>query len=189
MPNFVPCSRSKIATLVIGLASAALGFVPGLRAQQAQTEIVYSTFLDPNNTRDPRAAAQTRMLEAFAKANPEIRVKLLVDPTVQVVARAMKAHDATPDVLRTTGFSVPEFVATGAMQPLDELMARDKISMDDWLLPLSDNRVGGRLYSLPQYFRIPILFYLKSLLQQLSITPPRIWDEVFAEGPKLATLK
>jgi ABC-type proline/glycine betaine transport system permease subunit len=128
-------------------------------ARAQPTEIVYSTFLDPANTRDPRAAAQTKMIAAFEKANPNITVKLLVDPTVQNVARALKSHDSTPDVLRTTGYSVAEMAATGAMLPLEDLIARDNLSTTDWLLPLDANRIGGHLYSLPQDYRIPILIY------------------------------
>jgi multiple sugar transport system substrate-binding protein len=151
--------------------AAAIFTCLGARAQAI--EIVYSTFLDPANTRDPRAAAQTKMIAAFEKANPDITVKLLVDPTVQNVARALKSHDSTPDVLRTTGYSVAEMAATGAMLPLEDLIARDNLSTTDWLLPLDANRIGGHLYSLPQDYRIPILIYRKSLLEQAHVTPPR----------------
>jgi ABC-type glycerol-3-phosphate transport system substrate-binding protein len=150
----------------------------------AQKEIVYSTFLDPANAKDPRAAAQTRMIAAFEKVNPDLHIKLLVDPTVQVVARALKSHDTTPDVVRMPGFSVPEIAASGGMQSLDALIARDKLPTGDWLLPLDGDRVDGHLYSLPQDYRIPILMYRKSLLAQAHVTPPRTWDEVCADGPK-----
>ena len=160
--------------------AAAISTSLGARAQS--TEIVYSTFLDPANTRDPRAAAQTKMIAAFEKANPDITVKLLVDPTVQNVARALKSHDSTPDVLRTTGYSVAEMAATGAMLPLEDLIAHDNLSTTDWLLPLDRNRIGGHLYSLPQDYRIPILIYRKSLLEQAHVTPPQTWDELCADG-------
>ena len=164
------------------LAVATLLATPALA--QAPTEIVYSTFLDPNNTNDPRAAAQTNMIAAFEKANPDVRVKLLVDPTVQTVARAVKSHDATPDVLRSPSFSVPELAATGGLATLDELVARDKIPTSDWLLPLDPLQINGHFYALPQDYRIPILMYRRSLLEQAHVTPPRTWQEVCADGPK-----
>lgn len=45
---------------------------------------------------------------------------------------------------------VAEMAATGAMLPLEDLIARDNLSTTDWLLPLDANRIGGHLYSLPQ---------------------------------------
>jgi len=69
------------------------------------------------------------------------------------------------------------------MLPLDDLIARDKLSTTDWLLPLDRNRIAGHLYSLPQDYRIPILMYRKSLLAQANVTPPRTWDELCAAGP------
>jgi Bacterial extracellular solute-binding protein len=78
---------------------------------------------------------------------------------------------------------VAEMAATGAMLPLEDLIARDNLSTTDWLLPLDANRIGGHLYSLPQDYRIPILIYRKSLLEQAHVTPPRTWDELCADGP------
>jgi ABC-type glycerol-3-phosphate transport system substrate-binding protein len=176
-----PLPRRLLGACLAASAALLLWTVPPAQAQPK--EIVYSTFLDPANARDPRAAAQTKMIAAFEKANPDIKIKLLVDPTVQIVARALKSHDATPDVLRTTGYSVAEMSATGAMLPLDDLIARDKLSTTDWLLPLDRNRIAGHLYSLPQDYRIPILMYRKSLLAQAHVTPPRTWDELCATGP------
>jgi len=179
-------STSRLSRRLLGtcLAASVALLWPSSHASAQSKEIVYSTFLDPANARDPRAAAQTRMLAAFEKANPDIKIKLLVDPTVQNVARALKSHDATPDVLRTTGYSVAEFAATGGMLPLDDLIARDKLSTTDWLLPLERNRLNGHLYSLLQDYRIPILMYRKSLLEQAHVTPPRTWAELCADGPR-----
>ena len=45
----------------------------------ASGEVVYNTFLDPANTTDPRAVAQTAAISAFEKANPNIKVRVNVD--------------------------------------------------------------------------------------------------------------
>ena len=44
---------------IVALAGVTAAMVTGLARAQAPTEIVYATFLDPNNARDPRAAAKT----------------------------------------------------------------------------------------------------------------------------------
>jgi ABC-type glycerol-3-phosphate transport system substrate-binding protein len=173
----------KAAAILSVCAGAFASFTGGVLAQG--TEIVYSTFLDPNNASDPRAAAQTKMIQAFESKNPDIKIKLLVDPTGQSVSRSIKSRSEMPDVVRIVGFAIAEFAATGNLVQLDDLVKKDGLSEDDWLLPLSSAQVDGKLFSLPQDFRIPILFYRKGALQEAGITPPKTWDEVCAAGPKL----
>jgi ABC-type glycerol-3-phosphate transport system substrate-binding protein len=172
----------KAAAVLSVCAGAFASFTGGALAQG--TEIVYSTFLDPNNASDPRAAAQTKMIQAFESKNPDIKIKLLIDPTGQSVSRSIKSRSETPDVVRIVGFAIAEFAATGNLVQLDDLVKKDGLPNDDWLLPLSSAQVDGKLFSLPQDFRIPILFYRKGALQEAGITPPKTWDEVCAAGPK-----
>jgi multiple sugar transport system substrate-binding protein len=171
------------AAAVLSVCAGAFASFTGEALAQG-TEIVYSTFLDPNNASDPRAAAQTKMIQAFESKNPDIKIKLLVDPTGQSVSRSIKSRSETPDVVRIVGFAIAEFAATGNLVQLDDLVKKDGLPDDDWLLPLSSAQVDGKLFSLPQDFRIPILFYRKGALQEAGITPPKTWDEVCAAGPK-----
>jgi ABC-type glycerol-3-phosphate transport system substrate-binding protein len=154
------------------------------RAIAQATEIVYSTFLDPNNANDPRAAAQTKMIQAFESKYPDIKIKLLVDPTGATVTRAVKSRSDTPDVIRVVSFGLPEYAATGNLVPLNDLVKKDGIPDDDWLLPLSTSQIDGKLFALPQDFRIPILTYRKSALQEAGVAPPKTWDEVCTAGTK-----
>jgi multiple sugar transport system substrate-binding protein len=87
--------------------------------------------------------------------------------------------------MRFTNYTMLEAVRTGSLVKLDDLMARDKISSTDWLLPLSTSKVMGSFYGLPQDYRIPILLYRKSLLEKAGVTPPKTWDEVCVAGGKL----
>jgi ABC-type glycerol-3-phosphate transport system substrate-binding protein len=91
-------AKSARTLLALGIgASIALGGATGQVAfAQQPVEIVYATFLDPNNQNDPRAAAQTRMVAAFEKANPNIKVRVQVDPTQQASLRALRSRSATP---------------------------------------------------------------------------------------------
>lgn len=171
------------AVAALGIGTAALSFLAPQAFAQS-TEIIYQTFLDPNNSKDPRSAAQTKMIEAFQAKNPNITIKLLVDPTGGAAARAIKSGAQSPDVIRVVGFAVSEFAATGNLLELDDLVKKDGILDDDWLLPLSGTKVAGKLYALPQDFRIPILFYRKSMLEKAGVKPPTTWDEVCALGDK-----
>lgn len=152
----------------------------------AQTEIVFGSNLDPNNKNDPRAAAQTKIIEAFERANSDIKIKVLADPTQATYLRALKSKSATPDVIKVIGFGSPEYVATGGLSPLDELAKRDGVDDDNWLIPLSANKIAGKLYGLPLDYRIPIFMYRKSALTEAGAKVPQTWADV-CELSKAAT--
>ncbi|SEE65746.1 ABC-type glycerol-3-phosphate transport system, substrate-binding protein [Rhizobiales bacterium GAS188] len=174
--------------VVVGLAVAGATTSLGLRKSSAQsgTEISYNSFLDPANANDPRSAAQSRMIEAFEKANPSIKIKVVVDPSGANGIRAARTKSDSPDVIRATNFQQPEFAATGGILPLDDLVARDKIDANDWLIPLEQTKVNGKVWGLQQDYRVPILIYRRSRFAEAQVTtPPGTYDEVGALGAKL----
>src|SRR5688572_15869923 len=116
----------------------------------ASGEVVYNTFLDPANTTDPRAVAQTAAIRAFEAANPKIKVKVSVDPAGANVSKAIAARADTPDVWRVVNNSVQQFVKQRGLAPLDKYIERDGMDRNDWLLPLSLNQVEGETYCLQQ---------------------------------------
>ena len=186
--NFQRRRFSTLLALGIGASITLCGAIEHAALAQPQpVEIVYATFLDPNNQNDPRAAAQTRMIAAFEKANPNIKVRVQVDPTQQASLRALRSRSATPDLFRVANFSLPEFVATNSMVQLDDLLKRDNVSDSDWLIPLSAGKVNGHVYGMQQDYRIPLLLYRKKLLQQAGVSPPKTWAEVCQVGRKLST--
>ena len=172
----------RIADLIAALA-VVVAVTPMALAQQV--EIAYNTFLDPNNVNDPRAAAQTKVLAEFERLNPTIKVRVVVDPPGSNGARALRTRADSPDVIRATNFQMPEYVATGSLMQLDELVARDKIDPNDWLVPLGKTMVRGHIYGLQQDYRIPILIYRKHLLNDAKVEPPRTWADVCVTGAKL----
>ena len=172
----------RVAGTIAALALV-VGLVPTAVAQSV--EIAYNTFLDPNNANDPRAAAQTKMIAEFERLNPNIKVRVVVDPTGANGARTLRTKADSPDVIRATSFQMPEYVATGSLIQLDDLVARDKIDANDWLVPLGKTMVRGHIYGLQQDYRIPILIYRKHLLDEANVTPPHTWADVCVTGAKL----
>jgi len=172
----------RVADLIAAIA-VVVALVPTAIAQQV--EIAYNTFLDPNNANDPRAAAQTKVIAEFERLNPSIKVRVVVDPTGANGARTLRTKADSPDVIRATTFQMPEYVATGSLMQLDDLVARDKIDVNDWLVPLGKTMVRGHIYGLQQDYRIPILMYRKKLLDEAKVTPPRTWADVCVTGVKL----
>ena len=101
-----PCSWwQRVADLIAALALV-VAVTPMALAQPV--EIVYNTFSDPNNANDPRAIAQTKMIAEFERQNPNIKVRVVVDPTGANGARTLRTHADSPDVVRATSFQMPE---------------------------------------------------------------------------------
>ena len=173
----------RVAELIAAIALV-VAVTPVALAQQV--EIAYNTFLDPANANDPRAAAQTKVLAEFERLNPNIKVRVVVDPTGSNGARTLRTRADSPDIIRATNFQMPEYVATGSLMQLDELVARDKIDPNDWLVPLGKTLVRGHIYGLQQDYRIPILIYRKHLLDEAKVEPPRTWADVCVTGAKLS---
>ena len=69
-------------------------------------------------------------------------------------------------------FQQPEYSTTGSILPLDELVARDGIDINDWLIPLEQTKVNGKLWGLQQDYRIPILVYRESRFAEAQLTSP-----------------
>src|SRR5439155_3154102 len=176
-PRWAACAALCASALTLLLARIAVA---------QPVEIVYNTFSDPNNANAPRAAAQTKMIAEFERQNPNIKVRVVVDPTGSNGARTLRTRADSPDIVRATSFQMPEYVATGALLQLDDLVKRDKVDPNDWLLPLAAGMVDGHVYGLPQDYRIPILIYRKHLLEEAKVTPPRTWPEVCETGAKLS---
>ena len=175
------CWWQRVAALI-----AAFAVVVAVTPALAQpVEIAYNTFLDPANANDPRAAAQTKVLVEFERLNPTIKVRVVVDPAGSNGARTLRTRADSPDVIRATNFQMPEYVATGSLMQLDELVARDKIDPNDWLVPLGKTMVRGHIYGLQQDYRIPILIYRKHLLNDAKVEPSRTWADVCVTGAKL----
>lgn len=167
--------------IFIGGVAAVLG-APRAFAQTTET-VTYDTFLDPANTNDPRSIAQTQMIAAFEASQPRVKVRVVVDPTGANGVRAARAKADSPDIIRINNFQMPEFVATGSILALDELIARDKVDTSDYLINIDQTRVNGKIWGMQQDYRIPILVYRKSKFEEAKIaTPPRTYAEVSALG-------
>ncbi|NTE84505.1 extracellular solute-binding protein [Agrobacterium tumefaciens] len=184
--NFKLSRRSLLGRLAAASVVAGVGSRKASAQSGSTTEVSYNGFLDPANAKDPRAAAQNRMIEAFEKANPSIKIKVVVDPSGANGIRAARARAGAPDVMRVTNFQQPEYSSTGSILPIDELVARDGVDTNDWLIPLEQTKVNGQLWGLQQDFRIPIFIYRKSQFAEAQITStPGTYEEVGGLGAKL----
>jgi len=88
--------------------------------------------------------------------------------------------EATPDICQLGNTWIPELVALGALEPLDQRARTSAIVAPDEYFPgiWDTNQVGGRLHGIPWYVDTRLLFYRRDLLQQAGFAePPVSWSE------------
>jgi multiple sugar transport system substrate-binding protein len=122
------------------------------------------------------------MVAGFERENPGLRVRVQQVPWSAAHEKLLTAYvgEAMPDVFQVGNTWIPEFVALGAVEALDERLAASRVvARDDYFPGIADaSSVDGRLYGLPWYVDTRLLFYRQDLLAAAGIRePPRTWVE------------
>lgn len=122
------------------------------------------------------------LIPAFEQENPGIMVQIQQIPFTVAHEKLLTAFagDSLPDMAQLGNSWIPEFVALGALSPLDaRLTTTPAIDRADYFPGIWDsNIVAGRQYGVPWYVDTRLLFYRRDLLQQAGFTrPPRDWAE------------
>lgn len=131
------------------------------------------------------------LVPEFERKNPGLRVKVQQIPWSAAHEKLLTAYagDALPDVFQLGNTWVPEFVALGAAEALDERLAPAIPREDFFAGILATSEIGGRLYGLPWYVDTRVLFYRKDLLARAGFPePPRTWGEWLEAMARIKTL-
>jgi multiple sugar transport system substrate-binding protein len=123
-----------------------------------------------------------QLLPEFERTHPGIRVEVQQLPWTAAHEKLLTAFagDATPDLCQLGNTWVPEFVALGAIAPLDRYVAASPVvdAADYFSGIWQTNIVGGALYGVPWYVDTRLLFYRRDLLAQAGYaSPPASWPE------------
>jgi multiple sugar transport system substrate-binding protein len=120
-----------------------------------------------------------RMLPAFEREHPDVRVRVQQIPWSAAHEKLLTAYvgEAMPDVFQAGNTWLPEFVAVGALERLDERIARStSLDAADYFPGILDtNVIDGATYGVPWYVDTRLLFYRRDVLEQVDPTPPRTW--------------
>lgn len=124
-----------------------------------------------------------QLMPAFEAENPDIRVAVQQIPWTAAHEKLLTAFvgESTPDVSQLGNTWIPEFVALGALAPLDRWLDRpqppDPSSFFQGIL--ETNVLGDSVYGLPWYVDTRVLFYRTDLLAEAGHPePPRTWAEL-----------
>jgi multiple sugar transport system substrate-binding protein len=122
------------------------------------------------------------LLQDFSREQPQVRLRIEQLPWSAAHEKMLTAFagDATPDLAQMGNTWLPEFVALGALQPLDALAGEGSgVDRGDYFDGIWDtNVVDGQLYGVPWYVDTRVLFYRRDLLVQAGFdAPPRTWTQ------------
>jgi multiple sugar transport system substrate-binding protein len=121
-------------------------------------------------------AVLRRQLARFAKARPDIRVVQRATPDAadqrhQLYVQWLNAGASEPDILQLDVVWTPEFAAAGWILDLD----RFRPPTDSFFpATIAANRWNGRLYALPWFVDVGMLYWRTDLMA----APPQTFDEL-----------
>lgn len=122
----------------------------------------------------------------FETANTNVDLKLeqqTWDAREQKISAAF-AGKKGPDVLLMIPDQIPQYVANGSLEPIDDIVMPEK----DKFLPAAvpGLTVDGKAYGAPIYHTVTTAMYNKTVLTKAGISkPPETWDEIKAAAPKI----
>lgn len=130
-------------------------------------------------------AAVERMLPALQEKHAGLAVRVQQIPWSAAHEKLLTAYvgGVTPCVFQLGNTWIPELVALGAVEPLDDRVAASgTVDTADYFPGILDtNVVGGRLFALPWYVDTRLLFYRVDLLEQAGVgAAPVTWDDWLA---------
>src|SRR6185437_14169835 len=165
--------RRRFASLLLVVGAAVLGAGCGERAADVTVVRFWAMGRE--------GEIVTALLPEFERTHPRIHVDVQQLPWTAAHEKLLTAFagDATPDLCQLGNTWIPEFVALGALQPLDAPIARSSVDPHDFFAGIWDtNVVGGRVYGVPWYVDTRLLFYRRDILGAAGISaPPVSWSE------------
>ena len=176
----------RAAGIATAGAAAAVA-APGL-ARASSARVVRD--LAPVTVTISRGAVTTKndwmgnVIARFEKANPEIKVKSLFAPQSstdahnQYVAQLSGGSSAV-DIYQVDVIWPPEFAAAGWLLPVDKYIT-DSFKTDLLHGPRLGTTVNGKMYAIPYYTDVGMLFYRTDLLAKYKLAPPQTFADLVA---------
>jgi len=121
------------------------------------------------------------MAPDFERRHPGVTLHVQQIPWSAAHEKLLTAFvgDAMPDAFQVGNTWIPEFVALGAVEPLDDRMRGSAaIAVDDYFAGILETSVlDGKTYGLPWYVDTRLLFYRSDVLERAGFSePPRTWS-------------
>ncbi len=176
-----------VALLAFSLALAGCGGGGGKPSAIEPVTLTLFTW-----TRPGELAVNQDLCAKFEASHPGIKVEIINEPGDRAMDKLqqMVAAANPPDVMSIHGAYFMPLAAKGALLDLDPYVAKDKeFAIEDFYPKLVELcRYDGKLYSLPRYTSVYVLFYNKDLFDAVGLKYPSdswTWDDYLAAARKL----
>jgi multiple sugar transport system permease protein len=159
--------RRWFGLLVAGWMMALL-----LGASPARAEKVRIRYLSWETSFEQIAMVK-KLIAEFERQHPDISVALESSADATRVFLTDAAGGTPPDVMYITTEFLPPLVEKGTLEPIEPLIARDRVDMSMFLPSTIEGlKAGGGLYAYPIHFSVDVLFYNKRLFDECGVRYP-----------------
>jgi multiple sugar transport system substrate-binding protein len=144
-------------------------------SQRAQVDFVFM------RTSDFTEPYWQGVIKDFEAKNPDIQVNLHIFTWTEGRQKIadMVAQGKPPTLARVATRWIPEYVASGLLEPVDSYMSPEFRSQFIPLLINEGSQYEGRTFGLPITVSSRALYYNKTLFKQAGLaSPPANWDEL-----------
>ena len=183
-------ATEETAAAVAAVAEAA---APAEEAKSDRVQIIiWSTFTDDQDKYLNKTA------EAFNASQEKYQVVIQPQPNQGFTSTVYSAvmNNEGPDIIFNYGSEAAKYVSAEKVANLDEYIYDDEMGIPDFdnLLPAYlkaeiNGFEDGHIHYLPGYTTGPILFYNKTLLNELNLKVPTTWKELETVCEAIKTAK
>lgn len=182
--SLAACSSTKTETAASPAASAKASSAPASSATtKAKTKLSYWT--GDRHDMDYIKSVVQKFNETNGE-NIEVEMVVKTEDFNQAIDLAFASGQA-PDIIRVKENTIQPFAAKGYLKPIDSYVT-DAIKKK---FPVIDdfNRIGGKMYSLPNYGSTIRLVYNKELFAKAGIaSPPKTLKEMVEDAKKITAV-
>lgn len=179
----------SVAALAALVLSGCSGSDDATDSSKPVTLTFWGTYGNGGNSTQTDALSK-RIIPAFEKANPGIKIKYVdmpYDSLLQKLTTSAAAGEL-PDLVRSDIGWVPKFAALKVFAPLDGTMPDfEQLAADTYPGSLATNKLGDHYYGLPLDTNTRVQISNPKALAAAGISaPPATFDDLRTDAPKLA---
>ncbi|MGQ9856288.1 MAG: ABC transporter substrate-binding protein [Fervidobacterium sp.] len=150
--------------------------------------------------RDPDKSSIDKIIAAFEKENPGIKVKVVIVPAAETDSTKLLTAVAAgtgPDLVYIDRFTVPQRAAYDVLEPIDNYLKQLGVNVTDFLkqfypFAVEECMFNGKYYALPFDTDVRVMLYNKKLLKAAGFERPptnvydmiKIAEKLTKEGKK-----
>ncbi len=149
---------------------------PAAQTTQAPTAALQLNFW--GGWTGPDGDVMRGMVKKYNDSHPGVQVTLTTQqwtPLFDKFAVSIKSGNQ-PDVLAMHGPDIPQFAATGVLEPLDDVVAKQGFKAADFAKPAWDGTIyQGKQYAFPLDLHMHGVYYNASMFEKAGVQAPTDW--------------